>query len=1256
MEILQYNFFQHALLGSLLASMVCGIIGTYIVSRRLVFISGGLTHASFGGIGLGLYAGISPILSAALFAVASALGIQWLSGRKEMREDSAIALFWTLGMAVGIIFTFLSPGFAPDLSAYLFGNILTITRGDLLLLLVLLLVVGGFFLLFARPILYVAFDREFARSQGIPVRTLEYVLMVFIALAIVACLRMVGIVLVISLLTIPQMTANLFTRRFGTLIWLSMGIGYLSCLGGLLLSYRLSVPSGAAIIFVSILLYAVCKVCKSAGGKKAFCLLFLPALLLSGCSTRKNTAGTRFYHALTTRYNVYFNGHEAYKAGLSALEKGYRDNYLEMLSFYPLNKSAGTLGGGDFDRAIEKAQKAIRVHSIKRRPARKPGRAYTAKYKQWLAQREFNPVLYRAWLLMGKAQYQKGDYAAAAATFSYTARLYQGTPGIVAEASIWLSRCYVAMGWNYEAEDALNRINNDSLPHSLSQAYASAKSNSLLAGERYGELVPYLRQSAAHERDKLQKARHYYLLGQIYQQLSDPAAAYQAYGRTLRLAPPYELALSARIRQTEVMPGGETRKIASRLLRMTQGENNKEFLDQLYYALGNVYLSGRDTLRAVEAYRKGIALSTRGGAEKGLLQLTLANLFWEQRRYADAQPAYTQAIALLDKSHRAYATATARSQVLDELVPHTTAIALQDSLQRLARMSEAERMTVIERLIEQVRAQEEARRKAEEEEALATAKQQLADASPVPLQPARQPAAPTLGGKQAWYFYNPQLVEQGRGDFLSRWGRRKLEDNWRRKNKTVLSDDAFEPIDYNQPDSIAADSLSPAPTPPPAQGKAPVAPDASPAQPTDDEKLQPAYYLAQIPLTPEQLEASNALLSEALYGAGLVFKDRMQEYAQAEALLHRLITQFPDFDKADEVYYQLFLTESAIDYYARNQARQPLAEGYKQTLLERFPQSRYAKLLADPDYEVNARYGKQREDSLYGRTYEAFVAGDTAAVRRAERFSAERYPLGQHRPKFLFLDAITRLQEGQTGAFLSRLKLLVQSYPENEISELAAHILKGVQQGRLLAADSHPFGSIWERRVSLEQLGSLAGDSTHTGALLPPESAFSAERNTPFLFILAYQSGSVSENRLLYEVARYNFSTFVVKNFDLAFVHERGISMLQVTPFANYDEAYRYFRLLFDDKQMAERLGGMRVVLISEANYERLMGGYSFDEYDAFYRSHFAAIPAPDLKGYTLDEPLENLPSEEEEAQQQEEQEKQQSQEPEPADGGVIFE
>ena len=260
LELFQYTFFRNALLGSLFTSIACGIIGTYIVTRRLVFISGGITHASFGGIGIGLYAGISPIFTAAIFSILSAFGVEWLSKRNDMREDSAIAVFWAFGMAVGIIFSFLAPGFTPDLSSYLFGNILTITTDDIILLGIISFLLILFFGLFLKTIIAISFDREFARSQHLPVTLFEYALMLFIALTIISCLRMIGIVLVISLLTLPQMTANLFTYRFKTIIWLSIAIGYVSCLGGILFSYQYQIPSGASIIFVSILIYVIGKV------------------------------------------------------------------------------------------------------------------------------------------------------------------------------------------------------------------------------------------------------------------------------------------------------------------------------------------------------------------------------------------------------------------------------------------------------------------------------------------------------------------------------------------------------------------------------------------------------------------------------------------------------------------------------------------------------------------------------------------------------------------------------------------------------------------------------------------------------------------------------------------------------------------------------------------------------------------------------------------------------------------------------------
>ncbi len=262
-ELFSYDFFQKAFIAAVFASISCGIIGAYIVSRRIVFISGGITHASFGGIGLAFFLGFNPLLGAVLFAVVSALGIQFFTKVAEIREDSSIAIWWSLGMALGIIFVFLTPGYTPNLMSYLFGNILTVTVSELLWMLTLNVVIIVFFSLFFHKILYIAFDEEFARAAGLPVALFNYLIMILIALTVVLNIRVVGIILILSLLTIPQATANLFTKNFKRLLILSSVFAFIGTIAGLFISYFLNIPSGAAIIFTLVMMFGVLRIVKS---------------------------------------------------------------------------------------------------------------------------------------------------------------------------------------------------------------------------------------------------------------------------------------------------------------------------------------------------------------------------------------------------------------------------------------------------------------------------------------------------------------------------------------------------------------------------------------------------------------------------------------------------------------------------------------------------------------------------------------------------------------------------------------------------------------------------------------------------------------------------------------------------------------------------------------------------------------------------------------------------------------------------------
>lgn len=263
MDILNYTFFQNALWAILLISIISAVIGTYIVARRMLFITGGITHASFGGLGIGYFLGVSPTLSALFFAILSALGVDWISRGKTVREDSAIAVIWTLGMAVGIIFIFMTPGYTPGLTEFLFGNILTITHTDILVFAAFAALLVGYTALQYRRIVYTAFDTDFAGTRGVNTRLVNAVMTIFVATAVVLSIRLVGIMLLISILSLPQMIAELFCHKFRTIIWLSGIINLLAGIGGLLLSYLLDVPAGATIVFTLIVAYLVAKLLAS---------------------------------------------------------------------------------------------------------------------------------------------------------------------------------------------------------------------------------------------------------------------------------------------------------------------------------------------------------------------------------------------------------------------------------------------------------------------------------------------------------------------------------------------------------------------------------------------------------------------------------------------------------------------------------------------------------------------------------------------------------------------------------------------------------------------------------------------------------------------------------------------------------------------------------------------------------------------------------------------------------------------------------
>lgn len=940
--------------------------------------------------------------------------------------------------------------------------------------------------------------------------------------------------------------------------------------------------------------------------------LFLCAgFVLSSCSTKKNTGMTRAVQAFKARYNTYYNGHLAYIDGLDAQEEGNKDNYTEIVPLYMTsNKSTLTLGNSDFSRAIEKCQKTIKQHSITTRPEWNSNKPKKLKDKIWLSRKEYNPFLYKAWFLMGEAQFRKGEYMEAASTFSYMQRLYFSDPDIVAKARILEAKCYSELEWFYDAEDIISRAVRDSFPVKYEPLKAEVMANCQIRQQQYTDAIPNLLKAIKKEKRSLQKARLYFLLGQLYHKTGQEQLAFKAFNKVVSKNPPYELDFNARIQQTEVVSAGKSKQMIRKLQAMSKNPKNKDYLDQVFYAIGNIYLANKDTLHAIYAYSEGAEKSTRNGIEKGVVLLHLGRLYWEKEYFVKAQKCYSEVLGLLDKERDDYKEIDERSKILDELQPFAVDIELQDSLQTLAKMDSVERMDVIKRIIEEVKKKEkEEERKAADASASSGNNRQQNNVSSANHGNLNNTTKRSGG---LWYFYNPTAVAAGKQEFQKKWGKRELADNWRRANKTVLED-------FNE-ETVEGDSV--------AVGNDSIADDALQDKKIDKEKSKeeeyandphrPEYYLKDIPMTDEQMQASNIALVNALFNAGIIYKDRMENFPLAEKTFVRICTDFPDFEQMDETYYNMFQLYSRI-------GRDDEADIYRSKLIDDFPENEHAKHVADKNFEFKARYGKQIEDSLYMEAYDAFAMNDFDKVIANDAYTEKEYPEGANRARFMFLAAMSRLERGERESFMESMKSIVEKFPTSTVSELAGLYVKGLKDGRLLASGKFEMGSIWERRRGI----GAEEDS------LMADSSFTDEKNCNFVFVIAYERDSVNENQLLYEMAHYNFTNFTVRNFDLSIEKGDGVDMLQVRTFLNYDEAFIYLHRLYNNEEMAYKLEGLKAFVISEDNLKLLMRGKSFADYFDFYDEHFGKFGHLNIDDSTLDEP-EELPQPEDEDEEYE--------------------
>ena len=573
---------------------------------------------------------------------------------------------------------------------------------------------------------------------------------------------------------------------------------------------------------------------------------------------------------------------------------------------------------------------------------------------------------------------------------------------------------------------------------------------------------------------------------------------------------------------------------------------------------------------------------------------------------------YGEAIGLLDKDRDDYKDIDERAKILEELKPYAQAVELQDSLQELAKMDSTEMLKKIDGLIEELKKKEREEERKQNEAAGITAEGNR------PNQPMNNQMGANNNQQQGglWYFYNPSSVNAGKAEFKRKWGERELADNWRRSNKTVLGsfDEDMAEGDSLMTDSVMSEGL--------ANDSTMLNPDGTELSEKAKERLEKQkeyeadphrreYYIKDIPYTEEQMATSNAALVDGLYNSAIIYKDRMENFPLAERTFQRVLVDFEEFEHLDELYYNMF------QLYAR-QGRETEAEDYRKRLVDGYPDNEHAKLVADPNFEFKGRYGKQVEDSLYTAAYEFYEAGDFDQVIAGNTYAEREYPKGANRARFLFIDAMSKLEKGDRGQFMNAMKNIVQTYPQSTVSELAGLYVKGLQEGRILASGRMSSGDIWSRRM-----GMALADSTSA------DTVFKVDKNVNHLFVIAYEHDSIDENQLIFEVARYNFSNFAIRYFDLETLRGDGIDLLEVKSFLNYDEAYVYMHKLTNNEEMSKKLEGLKMFIISEDNLKVLMNGKSFEEYFDFYDRHFDRISHLQLDENMLDEPT-DLPTQEE--------------------------
>ncbi|MFN8155396.1 MAG: tetratricopeptide repeat protein [Bacteroidia bacterium] len=884
-------------------------------------------------------------------------------------------------------------------------------------------------------------------------------------------------------------------------------------------------------------------------------LLVFIGLAFWSCSVRKNNILSRSYHGTTTHYNFYFNARERMKTAAATLAEAHEDKYDRVLSVFKigdLNKAKSVFP--DLDEAIKKASIAITRHSM------------VVKGKKDKSIQERNPWIPECYLVVGQSQFYKHDFWTAIETFQYVSSEYKNDP-IRPEALIWLTRAYLELGKTTDAEYLIDYLKADKkFPVKLTGFYNAVVAQYHLQKNDIPRAMDALQKAAATSKKKDDRSRYYFILAQLYQKTDSTEKAFSAYEKVIKLNPNYEMAFNARINRARCydVSSGNASIVKRELNKMLKDEKNKEFRDQIYYALAGVAIQEKDEPLSIDYLNKSIRESSSNNTQKALSYKELGNIYLKRPEYIPAAAYYDSCLTNLNNEHPDYIDIQAKRNSLDRLVKNLKVIMTEDSLQHLAAMSPAEREASIGKLVEAEDA-EKARLKAAQEEQQRLEELEIQEEKDLKSQP-RSNIQPGSAAQGAWYFYNQSAISFGFSEFQKRWGTRKNEDNWRRSEKEISMGDVV--------DTATVDSSA---------GKQQNLNDSIAKL---DSKARKEAYLAQIPNSPEQIRESNLKIAEAYYNCGVIYREQLNNFKESINSFETLDKRYPDNKYKQPSYYNLYRTYLQIGDTAKS-------DFYKNYILTNFPESDYARLILNPNFFKELKRKSEVMEVYYENTYRAYLNRQYDKVIERTLEASNDFPADNKlTPKFAYLKALAIGKTRAITDFQFELEDVIRRYPKDSVSFRAKEILDYIKGNNVQATaiDTTPV------------------DTVNMVDPFAKSAKYVFDMKASQFFMILYPKGVLNPDELINKIRSFDNLEFSEQNLQVMKGNiDLTIQYIAVMSFPTKDDAMTYYQTIVAEDNLLSEFDPQQVnyFIISQENLTELTRTKDIKAYTAFFRTKY---------------------------------------------------